>query len=442
MPLNQPPVEPALTPDDARKPAPEPAPVSAHEPLIQRFSPLPTGSRVGDMAIQSVLGAGEFGITYIAVADSNNRRFVIKEYLPRAIAFRDGLTVRVSSANTPTFTTGLDRFLNDARALAKVRHAAVIAVLSVFEAHGTGYIVMPHELGRDLSVWHHELRRAPTQAELDKLVEPLLDGLSELHTKGILHLDIQPANIIVRDSGSPLLLDFGTSRAALRRRLHVEPPPATRAYMAAELLTGDPTHIGARSDIYALAAVLYHLATGTPPVEAIHRLTSDGLPSVADTARGKFRSGFLGAVDDGLRPQLPDRPLDVRSWQDDLLRPEGTAAKPAPSISREAEKTGPEATAADANDDFGVQPRWIDQPALQPILFGAAGAVCGAVAGALGSIVVASVVWSGCASDSCVAPLLPYATAIGTLVGLIAGARYGRQSAGEAMPNADTQSGD
>ena len=195
--------------EDARKTAADGAGGAKIEPLVQRFSPLPTGTRVGDLVIQSVLGAGAFGITYIAVPEGSNRRFVIKEYLPRALAFRDGLTVRVSSANAPLFAGGLDRFLNEARALAKIRHPAVIAVQSVSEANGTGYMVMTHETGRDLGIWLHELRRPLTQQDFDLLLEPLLDGLQALHSKDVHHLDLQPANILVRENGSPVLIDLG-----------------------------------------------------------------------------------------------------------------------------------------------------------------------------------------------------------------------------------------
>ncbi len=111
-------------------------------PMVQKFSPLPTGTKMGEVIIQTVLGAGEFGITYIAEHDGTGRRFALKEYLPRAIAFRDGPTVRVSEASTPAFAWGLERFLIEGRALAKVRHPAIMTVHSALEGNGTGYMVM------------------------------------------------------------------------------------------------------------------------------------------------------------------------------------------------------------------------------------------------------------------------------------------------------------
>ncbi len=431
-----------MTPDDARKLPSDSGQGTAGEVHVQRFSPLPTGSRVGDLAIQSVLGAGEFGITYIAVPDGANRRFVIKEYLPRAIAFRDGLTVRVSSANTPTYATGLDRFLNEARTLAKIRHPSVVSVLTVFEANGTGYCVMPHELGRDLGVWLHELRRPLTQAEFDKIAEPLLDGLAGLHSKGIFHLDIQPANIIVREAGTPVLVDFGSGRAALRKRLNTPAPHEALPYMAPELVAGDQPLIGARSDVYSVAAVLYQLATGTTPVDASRRMLRDDLPPIADAARGKLRPGFLQAIDYGLRYRPDDRPHDVRIWKDDLFRPEGAPGRAQAVKAADLEAASQAAPAAadrEETADTGTSEQLMDNAAFRPLFFGLAGGVCGAVCGALASIVVASVVWSGCASDSCVAPVLPYTAGVGTLIGLLAGVRYGRQTVPTVQNFTDTQ---
>ncbi len=434
--------EPALTPEDARKQSGDLGTNTPTDFHVQRFSPLPTGSRVGDHAIQSVLGAGEFGITYIAVSDGANRRFVIKEYLPRAIAFRDGLTVRVSSANTPAFATGLDRFLNEARTLAKIRHPSVISVLAVFEANGTGYCVMPHEIGRDLGIWLHELRRPLTQAEFDKIAEPLLDGLASLHSKNIFHLDIQPANVIVREAGTPVLVDFGGGRAALRRRLNSPAPSDALPYMAPELVAGDQALIGARSDIYSVAALLYQLATATAPLDASKRMLRDEMPPIAEAARGKLRQGFLQAIDYGLRYRPDDRPHDIALWKDDLFRPDGAAGRPPSAKAIAPEPTRPLTAISETGNDGGDAPiaeHLMDNASFRPLFFGLAGAVCGAIAGALSSIVVASIVWSGCASDSCVAPVVPYTAGIGTLIGLVAGARYGRLTVPAPHKNDDNQ---
>ena len=428
--------------EDARKNPADGTTGASPELLVQKFSPLPTNSRLGELSIQSVLGAGENAITYICLHEANNRRFVVKEYLPRSIAFRDGTTVRVSSANTPAYAWGLDRFLNEARALVKIKHQAIVPVLAAIEGNGTGYVVMAHEVGRDLGIWQHELRRPPTQLECDKVIEQLLDGVAMLHNKDILHLDIQPAHIIIRDGGTPVLVDFGSVRLAMRKRLQLPTPTEARPFMAPEVLVGDQNLIGPYSDIYSLGGVLYSLVTGTRPPEAERRALRDTLVPSSEAAKAKYRAGFLRAIDAGLAYRLDDRPQKVSDWLADLLRPEtAPARKQTPARSNgevaadnENSDTDPR-TRSTSDYDAQSEPAeaLMDNPSFRPLFFGLAGGMVGAVIGALSSIVIASVVWSSCMTDSCVAPVLPYTTLAGLAAGLFAGVRYGSLTAHGAV---------
>lgn len=432
--------------EDARKSPADGTTGPSHELLVQKFSPLPTNARLGELTVQSVLGAGENGITYICVHDGSNRRFVVKEYLPRSIAFRDGLTVRVSSANTPNYAWGLDRFLYEARALAKIRHPAVVTVLAAMEGNGTGYMVMAHETGRDLGIWKHELRRPPTQQECDKLVEALLDGVKTLHARQILHLDIQPPHVIVRDGDTPVLVDFGSVRLAMRKRLQLQTPADALAFMAPEVSVGDQDVIGPHSDIYSLAAVLYTLVTGSQPMEAGRRALRDSMMPAQQAAQAKFRPGFLKAIDQGLSYRPDDRPQSAASWLDDLLRQETPSRKAqAAKLPDTAEATKDASTIeqsaaarnADTPADEEAPEPLMENPAFRPVFFGLAGAMIGALAGALSSIVIASIVSSSCMADSCVAPVVPYTTAIGLLAGAFFGTRYGRMTASGASQTSD-----
>lgn len=432
--------------EDARKTPAEGTAGASPELLVQKFSPLPTNARLGDLTVQSVLGAGENGITYICVHDGNNRRFVVKEYLPRSIAFRDGLTVRVSSANTPNYAWGLDRFLSEARAISKIKHPAIVSVLAAMEGNGTGYMVMTHETGRDLGIWQHELRRPPTQQECDKLVEALLDGVKTLHSRQILHLDIQPQHIIIRDGDTPVLVDFGSVRLAMRKRLQLPTPADALPFTAPEVIAGDQDVVGPHSDVYSLAAVLYTLVSGAPPIEAGRRALRDTLVPATQAARVKFRPGFLQAIDQGLNYRPDDRPQSVAAWLDDLLRPEAPVRKMSSAKPAEAAETAPDLTADELHaaarsgsppeDEEAAEPL-MENPAFRPVFFGLAGGMIGALAGALSSIVIASIVASSCMADSCVAPVVPYTTVIGLIAGAYLGARYGRMTASGASHTSD-----
>ena len=439
--------------EDSRKIATDGTVGARPEQPVQKFSPLPTGTKLGEMIIQTVLGAGEFGITYIAEHIGTGRRYALKEYMPRAIAFRDGPTVRVSAASTPAFAWGLDRFVSEGRALAKIKHPAIVAVQAAIEGNGTGYVAMAHEAGRDLAIWQHELRRPPSQEEQDKILAPLLEGLALVHAQDLMHLEITPANILVRDNGTPVLIDFGAVRIGMRRRLNLPTPADIKPYMSPEVAAADQKMIGPRSDIYSLSAVLYAMTTGTPPPVADQRVLRDELAPTAQSARGKFRPGFLAGIDAGLSFRPDDRPQQVGGWQDELLvldaakpgarKQDGGKAEPAAAATTGGSASGsapveagrrrfsyPEDT---QNPDEAAQAataeQLMDNPAFRSMFFGGLGALGGALAGALSSVVVASIVWSSCVTDSCVMPVLPFTAAAGTLVGLYFGMQYGRTSA-------------
>jgi len=183
----------------------------------------------------------------------------------------------------------------------------------------------------------------------------------------------------------------------------------------------------------------------------------------AEAAKGKYRPGFLAAIDAGLRFRPDERPQRIASWQSDLM---GT--EPARPAARKAEPQKAEATAAarsaapasasaepgpaadegkplsamrrrmasskadDDADEAGrpkVAEPIMENEAFRSVFFGVIGAIGGAIAGALSSIVLASVLWSSCFADSCVMPLLPYTAAAGALAGLYFGVQYGRTTA-------------
>jgi serine/threonine protein kinase len=412
------------------------------ELMVQKFSPLPPGTKVDELSIQSVLGAGEFGITYIAVHEGSSRRFVLKEYLPQAIAFRDGQTVRVSAANTPVFVWGLDRFLAEGRALAKVKHPAIVGVRQVSERNGTGYIVMTHEDGRDLGVWLQELRRPPTQPEHDDLLRPLLEGLGIVHGRELLHLDISPTNVLVRDNGAPVLIDFGAVRLGMRRRLNLPMPVGAKAFMAPEILAADQTPIGSQSDIYSLAAVLYLMATSTAPPQAEKRTLRDEFVPINEATVSKLRPAFMAAIDAGLKFRPEDRPHQISAWQEQLMRrgaPQQVAKKPelqvASSDSEPALASKCLYSYPDESEPACAAETLLENPGFRPIFCGVMGGIVGALAGALSSIVIASVVSSSCYTDACVMPILPFTAAAGALAGLYVGAQYGKATApGASQP--------
>ena len=194
---------------------------------------LPLNSMLMEYRLVSVLGAGGFGITYLARDTNLEKDVAIKEYLPGSVAVRapDQSVRPTSDAQRDDYKWGLERFIQESRTLAKFGHSNIVRVNRFFESNGTGYMVMDYEDGEALKSY---LARNPFPAEpkLKQLLSPLLDGLEKVHAAGFLHRDIKPDNIFVRKDGGPVLIDFGSARgkpSAARRK--ASPPsfrPATR----------------------------------------------------------------------------------------------------------------------------------------------------------------------------------------------------------------------
>lgn len=405
--------------------------------------PLPPGTVVDNYVIQSVLGSGGFGITYLASHQLLGRSFALKEYFPNELSYRDGRSVRSTAQSAPTYRWGLERFVSEARSLARFKHPSIVEVVNVFEANETAYMVLAYEQGRDLGAWLKSLGRAPTQAEVDRILPPLLDALEAIHAHNLLHRDVAPDNILMREDGSPVLIDFGSAREAVRDRSKAMSAIIKRGYSPPEQYTSRSDLQGPWSDIYALAATLYHLLVGKMPTDATDRMLEDTLKPVAVSLAGAYRQRFLEAIDRGLAIQGKERPQSVASWRADLLGPgvAASAAAPprptAPATNASVPAPRPITRTASGRPDLS----WLDEPepeapaqtpaaqgpdpSVRRVLYAGGGLAIGAVAGALSSIIIASAVATTCASDSCVAMYLPVSTAIGAIVGLVIGLRLG-----------------
>ncbi|MEZ5854174.1 MAG: serine/threonine-protein kinase [Hyphomicrobiaceae bacterium] len=272
--------------------------------------------------IREVLGAGGFGITYLAEHEALGKLYAIKEYFPHAFSYRQGATVRPTSASDGTYNWGLERFETEARSLAKFKHPAIVDVTSTFKANGTAYMVLAYEPGVDVSNWAKQLGRPPTQDELDRIVKPLLSALEEVHRNGMMHRDISPDNLLMRQDGMAVLIDFGSAREQIRGRARAMSAIVKHGYSPPEQYTSKPELQGPWTDIYALAATLYRIMTGKLPPDAAERFIKDDLAPVSQLARAAYRPSFMQAIDRGLQMKVEDRPQTIVEWREALLRPE------------------------------------------------------------------------------------------------------------------------
>lgn len=277
---------------------------------------LPQGTRLGDYRLDGVIGHGGFGITYRAF-DTQLAKFVaIKEYLPGEFAMRraDGQVVSRGSRFADDFAWGRDRFLDEARALARFRHAHIVPVLRYFEANGTAYTVMEFEDGRSVAQLLREPGRRLQADEVRRLADGMLSGLGAVHAQGFLHRDIKPSNVIVRRDGVPILIDFGAARQAMGGRTRTLTGILTPQYAPIEQYALDGKQ-GPWSDIYSASAVLHHAVAGFPPPEAASRVGVDPYRRLAVTQADRFDGSLLAAIDRGLAFAPDQRPQSIEAWR-------------------------------------------------------------------------------------------------------------------------------
>lgn len=274
--------------------------------------------------IGQVLGIGGFGITYLAFDEVLEMVVAVKEYLPNSIAVRksDSDTVQplTSNGGHQDFQFGLERFLQEARTLAKFEaHSNIVRVRTFFQENGTGYLVMNFYKGRTLAEYLEAQNGFIPEEEALLITEQVLDGLRAVHEEGILHRDIDPNNVYLADNGTVVLLDFGAARTAVGERTKSMSVVLKRGYAPQEQYHSHGDQ-GPWTDIYACSATLYRALTGYKPPEASARILEDDLaepkelvPSLSDETNEAILEGL------SIRPE--NRPQSVDAFAELLPDP-------------------------------------------------------------------------------------------------------------------------
>ena len=244
-----------------------------------------------DYKITSVLGQGSFGITYRAKVEmrgalgtlDSNMYVAIKEFFMKEVNGRDNTSVTSGSTSRDgLFEYYREKFEREARNLSTLQHKNIVRVLESFQANGTVYYAMEYISGQSLDSLiikapHHCLDAATALG----YTQQLGSALSFMHSKGMLHLDVKPANAMVKDDGTVVLIDFGLSK---QYAANGEPESSTKVgagtpgYAPLEQASyregkGFPTMM----DVYALGGTLYKMLTGQRPPEA-SEILNDGFP--------------------------------------------------------------------------------------------------------------------------------------------------------------------
>jgi serine/threonine protein kinase len=275
---------------------------------------LAAGTHIDLFRIESVLGKGGFGITYLAVDTHLVKKVAIKELLPDSIATRvDGATVVPHSASeAENWEWAKEKFLEEARTLAGFSHPAIVGVQRLIEANGTVYMIMDFVEGESYEARLRRIGKEPDQDSLMAVIEPILDGVAEIHAKGLLHRDIKPDNILISHRGHPILIDFGAARSSIGATMTMT-SIVTHGYSPIEQYQ-TKGRMGPWTDIYALGAVMCRAISGEKPPVAADRLMEDEFEWLSYQTLPGYSERFLQSVDWSLRVRPEDRPKSIQEW--------------------------------------------------------------------------------------------------------------------------------
>lgn len=211
--------------------------------------------------LEKTLGKGGFGITWLAVDQENEQKVVIKELCPPPGETRE---------------KEIRNFLREARVMASLHSVKeIVKVLNYFEEQGNAYIVMEYLRVTSLR-YYLECQDEPLSFEKARnLLLPVMDGLEQMHKKHILHRDLTPDNLMLRENGSLCIIDFGSAREITEDdrtktvlfKSGYAPPEQYQAHGKQKAWT----------DVYSLCAVLYEMITGAIPEDSLLRKEKDTL---------------------------------------------------------------------------------------------------------------------------------------------------------------------
>lgn len=276
---------------------------------------LSTGSILqgGKYRILSLLGQGGFGITYLAEHTLLGRKVAVKEFFMKDVCNReDDSRVSVPSLGSRELVEKFRiKFLKEARLIATFNNPHIISVYDVFEENGTAYYVMEYLEGKSLSAL------VAGGAGIDEevavgYVRQVAKALSDIHSRNLLHLDVKPANIMLKESGEAVLIDFGISKHYDEAGSQTSSGLVglSEGYAPMEQYKkGGISSFSPATDIYSLGATLYKLLTGITPPHASD-VYDDGLPALPDGISANVRR----AVETAMQPRRKERPQSAAEF--------------------------------------------------------------------------------------------------------------------------------
>lgn len=272
---------------------------------------LPPGSMIDSYRIGRTVGKGGFSLIYLAEDEETGDEVLIKEYMPKKLARRTRSLrlIPIDEKHAERLYRGRKLFFQEARALAALRHPNIVRVLGFFLANNTAYMLMQYERGKNLGKYIHERKRGLSTSFIFQVFLPILDALALIHSRSLLHLDVKPGNIHLRQGNLPLLIDFGAVHLLSRGRTpggHV----ITAGYSPVEQYYRGG-HIGPWTDVYAVGASMRTCIEGKTPPPAVDRHSRDSLTPATQQFRDRYPRFLLQAIDWAMEMDQVKRPQDA-----------------------------------------------------------------------------------------------------------------------------------
>lgn len=292
------------------------------ETYPQQWNYLQSGTIIDHYMIERELAHGGFSSVYLARQLKDQVQVAIKEYLPRKLAHRTWNNIVVSNGeeSRAMFMRGRALFFEEAKVLATLKHPNIVEVISFFQANETVYMVMTYDYGITLDRILHKKILPITESFLLSVFSLLLKGVAVIHQHQLVHLDIKPANILIRADNDPLLLDFGAIRKFPNRSSRQGAKVLTNGFSPIEQYD---THgqLGPWSDLYAVGASMRACLDLKVPPNSTDRVKQNNLPLAVKAYKRKFPEYLLKAIDWAMEIFPEDRPQSVAELEQALKNP-------------------------------------------------------------------------------------------------------------------------
>ncbi|MFA5985482.1 MAG: serine/threonine-protein kinase [Methylococcaceae bacterium] len=286
----------------------------------EEWNYLQSGTIIDQYMIERELAHGGFSSVYLARQLEDQFQVAIKEYLPRKLAHRTWNNVVTTNNDEllTLFRRGRALFFEEAKVLATLKHPNIVEVTNFFEANSTAYMVMTYDYGITLDKILSKKLLPISEQFLLTVFTSLLAGVGHIHDHHYVHLDIKPANILIRPGNDALLLDFGAIQTYPNPKINRQSKVLTKGFSPIEQHMPN-AHLGPWTDIYAIGASIRACIEYKAPLPAIDRANQDNLAPAAKMFKRKFSDAFLSAIDWAMQVQPEQRPQSITELQQALL---------------------------------------------------------------------------------------------------------------------------